>query len=89
MFLANVDQDTNRINYYNVNAVPTAIWTGHTYIYSLTVLLIFNLVNPYYTRLNKGTPIGIHVTDTRIAGDSIKSDITVKIISPLSAGITS
>ncbi|MCU0372933.1 MAG: hypothetical protein MUE56_06780, partial [Ignavibacteria bacterium] len=86
MFLANVEQNTNRINYYSVTGVPDGDMDGtflHIFPYSPPEIQ-FGV--PYYTRLNKGTPIGIHVTDSRIPGDSIKSDITVNIISPLAAG---
>lgn len=86
MYLANTVQNSNRVRYYSVSGVPDGDMDGtylHIFPYS-PVETQFG--NPYYTRLAKGTPIGIHVTDTRIAGDTIKSDISVNVISPLAAG---
>lgn len=86
MFLHNQTQNTARINYYNVTGVPDAEIDGtylHIYPYSPPETQ-FGV--PFYARLNKGTPIGIHVTDSRIPGDSIKCDINLNVISPLAAG---
>ncbi|MDD5363305.1 MAG: T9SS type A sorting domain-containing protein [Ignavibacteria bacterium] len=86
MYLYNTVQCSNRIRYYGVNGVPDGDMDGtylHIFPYSPPDVQ-FGV--PFYTRLNKGTPIGIHVTDSRIAGDSIKSDITINIVSPLVAG---
>jgi hypothetical protein len=86
MYLANSAQNDNRINYYGVSGVPDGNMDGtylHIFPYSPPETQ-FGV--PYYIRLSKGTPIGIHVTDTRIAGDTIKSDITLNIVSPLVAG---
>jgi len=86
MYLANTVQNSNRVRYYSVSGVPDGDMDGtyiHIFPYSPPET---QFGNPYYTRLNKGTPIGIHVTDSRIAGDSIKADISVNVISPLAAG---
>ena len=86
MYLANTVECSNRIRYYSVSGVPDGDMDGtylHIFPYSPPDI---QFAVPFYTRLNKGTPVGIHVTDSRIAGDSIKSDITLNIISPLSAG---
>jgi hypothetical protein len=86
MYLANTVECSNRIRYYSVSGVPDGDMDGtylHIFPYSPAETQ-FGV--PYYTRLNKGTPLGIHVTDSRIAGDTIKSDITINVISPLSAG---
>ncbi len=85
MYLANPTQNTDRRNYYSVNVVPMLVMDGvHQQVSGYTTLS--NLLNPYTARLQKGSPLSITVTDTKIAGDSIKSNITVNIISPLPAG---
>lgn len=86
MYLANTVQCSNRVRYYSVSGVPDGDMDGtyiHIFPYSPPEI---QFGNPYYTRLNKGTPLALHVTDTRIAGDTIKCDINLNIISPLSAG---
>jgi hypothetical protein len=86
MYLANTIQCSNRVRYYGVTGVPDGDMDGtyiHIFPYSPPET---QFGTPYYTRLNKGTPIGIHVTDSRIAGDTIKCDINLNIISPLAAG---
>jgi hypothetical protein len=85
MFLANVSQNRNRIQYYGVSGVPDGNFDGtflHVFPYSPET----QLSNPYYSRLSKGTPLSLTVTDTRIAGDTIKASITLNILSPLMAG---
>jgi len=86
MYLANTVECSNRIRYYSVSGVPDGDMDGtylHIFPYSPPETQ-FGV--PYYTRLNKATPLAIHVTDTRIAGDSIKSDISLNIISPMPTG---
>lgn len=85
MYLANPTQNNDRRYYYNINAVPTLVIDGvYTQVSSYNVLS--NLLNPYLARLSNGSPLSISVTDTKIAGDSIKSIVTVTILSPLSSG---
>lgn len=85
MYLANPTQNNDRRYYYNINAVPTLVIDGvYTQVSGYNVLS--NLLNPYLARLSNGSPLSISVTDTKIAGDSIKSVVTVNIISPLAAG---
>ena len=86
MYLANASQCANRIRYYSVSGVPDGNMDGtflHIFPYSPPEVQ-FGV--PYRTRLAKGTPIAIHVTDSRIAGDSIKASISLNVISPLMAG---
>lgn len=86
MYLYNTVQNSNRIRYYSVNGVPDGDMDGtylHIFPYSPPDVQ-FGI--PFYTRLRKGTPIGLHVTDTRVAGDSIKATINLNVISPLVAG---
>jgi hypothetical protein len=82
MYLANVTQNNYRINQYHVNAVPTCVVDGViTQVSGYSVM-----TNHYNTRRAKGTPVGVTVVDTRIAGDTIKADVSVNIISQLPAG---
>jgi hypothetical protein len=85
MFLYNVADNTARTNYYSINAVPTLQIDGVIQqVSGYTVLS--NLLNPYTTRLGKGSPLGLTVVDTRIAGDSVRANVTLTIYSPLSSG---
>jgi len=85
MFLYNVPDNTARTNYYSINAVPTLQVDGVIQqVSGYTVLS--NLLNPYNARLGKGSPLGLTVVDTRIAGDSVRANVTLTIYSPLSAG---
>lgn len=86
MYLANTSQiQTRTSTYYAVSAVPTLIVDGvHVQVSGYTTLS--NLLNPYNARLSKGSPLSLNVVDTKIAGDSIKSNITLTIISPLPTG---
>ncbi|MCX6162106.1 MAG: T9SS type A sorting domain-containing protein [Ignavibacteriae bacterium] len=86
MYLANPSQCANRIRYYSVIGVPDGDVDGtylHIFPYSPPEIA-FGI--PYRTRMNKGTPIGISVTDTRIAGDSIKASVSLSVLSPVPAG---
>lgn len=85
MYLANPTQNNDRRYYYNINAVPTLVIDGvYTQVSGYNVLS--NLLNPYLARLSNGSPLSVSVVDTKIAGDSIKSVVTVTILSPLSSG---
>ncbi len=85
MYLANVSQNNDRTNYYSINAVPTLMVDGVIQQVS-GYTTPSNLLNPYNTRLAKGSPLSLSVVDTRIAGDSIRAAVTMTIYSPLSAG---
>jgi len=85
MYQFNIPDNTTRTNYYSINAVPTLQVDGVIQQVSGYTELS-NLLNPYNTRLGKGSPLGLTVVDSRVAGDSIKADITLTIYSPLTAG---
>lgn len=85
MYLYNPQQQNDRRTYYAVNAVPTVIMDGVVrpeYPYTLPN----SLPDAFNSRKNKGTPINITVTNTRIPGDTIRADITLTISSNLPAG---
>jgi hypothetical protein len=85
MYHYNPQQATDRRNYYSVNAVPTVIKDGIVrpdYPYTLP----HSLPNAFNLRIDKGTPINLAVTNTRIPGDTIRADITLTISNTLPAG---
>ena len=85
MYQFNIPDNTTRTNYYSINAVPTLQIDGVVQQVSGYTELS-NLLNPYTTRLGKGSPLGITVVDSRVAGDSIKANITLTIYSNLTSG---
>ncbi len=86
MYLANTTQIQPRVqSYYAVSAVPTLIVDG-IIVQVSGYTTPSNLLNPYTLRMSKGSPLSVNVVDTKIAGDSIKTNITVTVISPLPAG---
>ena len=85
MYLANTGQIQPRVStYYAVSAVPTLIVDG-VIVQVSGYTTLSNLLNPYNLRLSKGAPLSVNVVDTKI-GDSVKTNITVNVISPLPAG---
>ena len=83
MYLANTVQNLARQNYYAVSGIPVAYADGVTQFGGYTLA---SLPTPFYDRLSKGSPMDLTVTDTRVAGDSIKANITMNIYTPLPAG---
>ncbi|MCX6156757.1 MAG: T9SS type A sorting domain-containing protein [Ignavibacteriae bacterium] len=83
MYLANTVQNLARQNYYAVTGIPVAFADGVTQFGGYTLA---SLPVPYNERLSKGSPMDLTVTDTRVAGDSIKANITMNIYSTLPAG---
>jgi hypothetical protein len=84
MYMANVNQNSARVYTYSITSVPCLQIDGvHQQISGYTTLS--NLLNPYNARLSKGAPLSLSVTDVRLPGDTIKSTVTLNIVSPLSA----
>jgi hypothetical protein len=85
MYLYNPSESYDRRYYYGVNSVPQGIMQGtHIYIGSPFNWTALSAFYDYYT--GTGSPTSVQVTDTRIAGDSIKCNITVTNLSTLPAG---
>ncbi|MFA7360532.1 MAG: T9SS type A sorting domain-containing protein [Candidatus Kapaibacterium sp.] len=84
MYQANPTQSTERIQYNNISAVPTCNVDG--IIYDIWPFTNAAFDNAYNTRLAVTPPLSIDVIDQRIAGDSIKSTITLVVNTNLSAG---
>jgi len=85
MYLLNPSESYDRRYYYGVNAVPEGILQGtQIYIGSPFNWASLSAFYDYYT--GSGAASSVQVTDTRIAGDSIKCNITVTNLSTLPAG---
>lgn len=86
MYNANIPQARIRTLYNSVSAVPTLTVDGvHQQVSGYTTTS--NLLNPFNTRRAMASPIGISVTDTRLAGDTIKATITINVVSALPSGV--
>lgn len=86
MYNANIPQQRVRTQYNSISAVPTLTVDGvHNQVSGYTTLS--NLLNPFNTRRSLASPIGITVTDTRLAGDTIKATITINVVSALPSNV--
>lgn len=86
MYNANIPQARVRTQYNSISAVPTLTVDGvHQQVSAYTTTS--NLQNPFNTRRAMASPIGISVTDTRLAGDTIKATITINVVSALPSGV--
>ena len=86
MYQANITQNSDRINYYNVNGVPQLQIDGPVAA-TLPLTVAANMLTPYNARMAMATPFTVSVTDSRVAGDSIVADVTVGILAPVREGI--
>ena len=87
MYQANPTQNTERIvNYYNMNQTGVPYCNADGVIQDIWPFSNTNFTNALNTRLAILTPVTINVLDERIAGDSIKSTITLNLLSNLPAG---
>jgi len=84
MYLADTIQNKERSNYYNIVSVPNLIFNGS--YFSKFPFSTENLRSSFDTLKKIGAPLSISVADTRLAGDTISSNITVNIIAPVMAG---
>ena len=84
MYSANPTQNSERISYMGVSAVPHLNIDG--VIYDVWPFSNTNFENAFRSRMAILTPVAINIIEARIAGDSIKAVITVQILSPLTAG---
>ena len=85
MYLFNVPENTARTEYYGVSGVPHVIMGGVTTpVYPYTTP--GSLQDAYDIQMSKATPLEVSVTDTRFGSDSIKTDISLTIHSPLLYG---
>jgi hypothetical protein len=83
MYTANPTQNGEKQTYYAVSGIPVAEADG---VIQFGGYSTSNLKLPFYSRLAKGSPISLTVTDTRIAGDSNKANITLNIYTALPSG---
>jgi len=85
MYLYNPTQSYDRRYYYGVNAAPTVIMDGVTHP-AYPYYTASSLPNAFGERIILGTPISVSVADTPLPGDSIQSNISVTVHSPLMSG---
>lgn len=86
MYSINIPQQRVRTQYNQISAVPTLTVDGvHTQVSGYTTLS--NLLNPFNTRRTIASPIAISVTDTRIAGDTIKATISINVVSAIPSNV--
>ncbi len=87
MYSANPTQNTERIvNYYNMGASGVPYCNCDGLIQDIWPFSNTAFVNAMNTRLAITSLIGITVNDLRIAGDSIKSTISLNVVSNLPSG---
>lgn len=86
MYYLNIPQVRVRTLYNTISAVPTLQVDGvlqQVSNYSTTS----NLQNPFNTRRALASPIGLTVTDTHLAGDTIKATVNINVVSALPSGV--
>ena len=76
MYLANTVQSYDRRYYYGINSVPAAYMQGAHY-YVGSPFNFNNMTVLYNNYVNSTTSTSVTVLDTRIAGDSIRANVTV------------
>jgi thiol-disulfide isomerase/thioredoxin len=82
MFMANQTENTARRNYYGVNSIPQFWMEGtHQWISSLSNIDVW-----YGVYMAQTTPVAISVVDTRVAPDSIVTNVTVTNLTSLPSG---
>lgn len=87
MYQANPTQNTERIvNYYHMNQTGVPYCNADGVIQDIWPFSNTNFTNALNTRLAILTPVTINVNDERIAGDSIRSTITLNLLSNLPSG---
>jgi hypothetical protein len=87
MYSANPTQNTERIvNYYNMGSTGVPYCNGDGLIHDIWPFSNTNFTNALNTRMAVATPCSLNVVDQRIPGDSIRSTITVTLLSNLPAG---
>ena len=87
MYQVNPTQNTERIvNYYHMNQTGVPYCNADGVIQDIWPFSSTNFTNALNTRIAILTPVTINVQDERIAGDSIKSTITLNLLSNLPSG---
>ncbi len=84
MYQANTTQNGDRINYYNINGVPSLFIDG--IIAAAYPFTQANLQSTYNLRKGVLTPITIEAVDQQVAYDSLRSTVTVEVQQDPGAG---
>lgn len=84
LYLADTVKNKERSNYYDIVSVPNLIFNG--IYYSNFPYNTLNLQTSFDTLKKSGSPLSITVTDSRLPGDTISTNISVNITAPVKAG---
>lgn len=84
LYLADTIQNKEKIDYYNIVSVPNLIFNGSNF--SGFPFSTANLQSSFDTLKKIGSPVVMNVTDTRLTGDTISSNVNITILSPVKAG---
>ena len=84
-YSANPQQNSERSRYYYGQSFPTTIIDGRLFAV-IPYGDSLNLYGPYFNRLNKGSPLSMSVSDERVNGDSIRTTVSVNILTTLQQG---
>ena len=83
MFLSNSSENTARRTYYGVNSIPQFWMEGvRSWVGTMS-----NIDTWYSVYLAQTTPVGISISDTRVAPDSIVTNVTITNLTNLPAGV--
>lgn len=84
LYLADTIQNKEKADYYNIVSLPNLIFNGS--YFSGFPFSTENLQASFDTLKKTGSPVIINVTDTRLTGDTISTNISINIIAPVRAG---
>jgi hypothetical protein len=84
MYSANTTQNTERIQYMGVSAVPHLNVDG--IIFDVWPFSTANFTTAFTQRITKPTPVGMEVIDERIGGGQIKATVNLRLPAALPAG---
>jgi len=84
MYLADTIQNNLRKDYYTIYSVPNLIFNGS--YFSPFPYSTLNLQTSFDTLKKIGSPLSLNVTDTRLTGDTISTNITVTVSAPMKQG---
>jgi hypothetical protein len=85
MYALNIPQARVRILYNSISAIPGLMVDG--VLQQISGYSQATLQPLYNNRRALGSPIGLSVTDTRLAGDTIKATISINVVSALPSNV--
>lgn len=84
LYLGDTVDNNMRRDYYNIASVPNLIFNGS--FFSGLPFTTETLKSSFDTLKKIGSPLTISVTDTRLTGDSIRTNVSININAPMKAG---